>query len=169
MASNLRQLKLRRHGRAAALAWALGTLTGVLVPLAASAQALVDPTRPPADTTGTPGVPAARSVGPMQTIKTSPGGTMAVVNGQIVKVGDSIGEARVVRISDTAVVLAWPGGVTDTVKLHARVDKRAAVPGIQQPGAAAAGLHRPTPAGGRDTEPEADAVPETSRLLRAER
>ena len=46
-----------------------------------------------------------------------PGGFLAIVNNQIVKVGDSLSGHRVERITDDAVVLREPGGGTRTISL----------------------------------------------------
>lgn len=48
---------------------------------------------------------------------------MATVNGRMVKVGDRVGEARVVRISETEVVLR-NGGSVETLKLFPGMEKR---------------------------------------------
>jgi len=92
---------------------------------AARAQALVDPTRPPSESVARAAAAAAHPPASVQTVKTSPAGPVALVGGQIVKVGDALGEDRVIRITDSELVLRRPGGATEVVKLYPRVDKRA--------------------------------------------
>lgn len=75
----------------------------------AGAQALDDPTRPPASLLA-PGVakPAAPGKPQLQSILVAgqPGGRrLAVIDGQIVRVGSKVGDAVVLEIRDTVVVL----------------------------------------------------------------
>ena len=48
---------------------------------------------------------------------------MAMISGQMVKVGDRVGEARVIKISETEVVLR-NGKELETLKLFPGVEKR---------------------------------------------
>ncbi|WP_229429070.1 hypothetical protein [Massilia sp. ST3] len=88
----------------------LTTLAGIaLAHLPAGAQALTDPTRPPAALEG------ARADGPgdglprLQSVLISPragGRHVAVIDGETVRLGDSFRGARVVRMTQTEVELA---------------------------------------------------------------
>ncbi|PHV51299.1 MSHA biogenesis protein MshK [Janthinobacterium sp. BJB301] len=87
----------------------------------AQAQALDDPTRPPAalwaPANAAP-VVAARPQLQSVLISTQPGGRrLAVIDGQTVKVGGKVGDAMVTEIHDTAVVLRR-GKSLETFKLY---------------------------------------------------
>ncbi|MFC7513965.1 MSHA biogenesis protein MshK [Herbaspirillum sp. GCM10030257] len=90
----------------------------------AAAQALPDPTRPPAalqkDERETEKVPAAPE---LQSILISPKRRVATINGQIVHVGDKVGEAQVVKITENEVVLR-NGKESRTLKLLPQVQRR---------------------------------------------
>jgi len=96
--------------------WALAAV--LAIPLAASA--LQDPTAPP-------GVPEASGAAgpniPLTAIKTQGKQRVAIIGGQEVAVGGRYQDARVVRISDTEVVLRR-GGETTVLKLYPQVEKR---------------------------------------------
>jgi MSHA biogenesis protein MshK len=84
-------------GLAAALPWA---------PL--RAQSLNDPTRPPgAEALGASGAQDADQAGrlQLQSVLLSPHRKLAVINGQTFKLGESVGEAKLIAISETGVVL----------------------------------------------------------------
>jgi MSHA biogenesis protein MshK len=89
------------------------------------ADALQDPTRPPAtlDRPGESGAVVAASGPVLQSILISPGRTIATISGQTVKVGDKVGEASVVKISETEVVLR-NGRNLETLKLFPGIEKR---------------------------------------------
>lgn len=93
-------------------------------PMLAGAEVLPDPTRP------APGMDAgdgAASSGPrLQMIKISPARRSAIVDGQEVTVGSRVGEMRVIRITEGAVVLKGKTG-TETLKLFSDVEKRPVV------------------------------------------
>ncbi|MCC7644373.1 MULTISPECIES: MSHA biogenesis protein MshK [unclassified Janthinobacterium] len=87
----------------------------------AQAQALDDPTRPPAalwaPASAAP-VVAARPQLQSVLISTQPGGRrLAVIDGQTVKVGSKVGDAVVTEIHDTAVLLRR-GKSLETFKLY---------------------------------------------------
>jgi MSHA biogenesis protein MshK len=125
MAKNLRQLIGARQFRQLSGAVIAAVCAAMISVHIARAQTLVDPTLPPDMPAMTPGVPVARSLmANVQTIKISPNGPVALVNGRLVRVGDSIGEARVERITETEVVLHAAGSAPEIFKLHPRVDKR---------------------------------------------
>lgn len=94
---------------------------------AAQAQALGDPTRPP----GTAGLadgaePGAQSSAPqLQSILISPQRRLAVINGQTVALGGRIGDATLLAISETGVVLRR-GGQLETLRLLPDAGKKPA-------------------------------------------
>lgn len=61
----------------------------------------------------------------LQSIRRANGRYTAVINGETVKVGSTIGDARVVKISDTEVVLKTADSL-QTLKLFPDVEKRPA-------------------------------------------
>lgn len=84
----------------------------------ARAQALDDPTRPPAAPQA--GVPSALARPRLESvlISSKPGGRrIAVIDGQIVRPGSKVGNAVVVEIQETAVILR-KGKSLQTVKLY---------------------------------------------------
>ncbi len=88
-------------------------------------EVLRDPTRPPAVLLA-PGDRANAESGPvLQSVRLSRGQYTAIVSGKTVKVGDSVGNARVLRIGETEVVLKRGNGL-QTLKLFPDVEKRPA-------------------------------------------
>jgi MSHA biogenesis protein MshK len=87
----------------------------------AGAQALRDPTRPPGDS-GVAGEDAAPAASRLQSVLISSGRRVAVISGQAVPLGGMVGEARVVKITETEVVLK-KGDETEVLKMHPDVDK----------------------------------------------
>lgn len=87
------------------------------------AQQLVDPTRPPASL-GTVHESGAASSGPvLQSVMIRSGQSEAIISGQTVKPGDKFGDARVVKITESEVVLR-SGKDVQTLKLFPDVEKR---------------------------------------------
>ena len=88
------------------------------------AQTINDPTRPPgttspADTdTDQPRAPS------LQSVLITPTRRAAIINGQRVELGGLYGEARVLKISETEVVLRSASG-TEVLKMYPNVDKAA--------------------------------------------
>lgn len=79
----------------------------LLLALNSHAQALHDPTRPP-DVSALPAVEgkAAAPAGPqLQSVLLSPQRKVAVISGQSVRLGDKYGDARLVRLTDSAATL----------------------------------------------------------------
>lgn len=99
-----------------------------MMPIAASAQVLKDPTRPPAShgASGNDGATGAApvSVPVLQSVLISPGRMVAIISGQTVKLGDQIGDARVIKITETEVVLR-NGKDLQTLKLFPNIEKKA--------------------------------------------
>ena len=95
----------------------------------AQAQALADPTRPPAALWAPANAaPAVAAQPQLQSvlISTKPGGRrVAVIDGQVVKVGSKVGDAVVTEIRDTAVLMRR-GKSLQTFKLYpsSKTDKQ---------------------------------------------
>lgn len=89
----------------------------------AVAAPFADPTQPPGASAGG-AADAAPAEGPrLQSILISPNRRVAVIGGQTVPLGGTYGEARVVRITETEVVLQT-GQERQSLKLHPEVEKR---------------------------------------------
>ena len=84
-----------------------------------AAAALPDPTAPPAASAGEAGSPAIS----LTAIKRSGKARVAVIGGQEIAVGGHYQDARVVKISESEVVLRR-GGETTVLKLYPQVEKR---------------------------------------------
>jgi MSHA biogenesis protein MshK len=84
-------------------------MTGLIclsVAMPSGAQALSDPTRPPIPTGAPVADSGTRASGPaLQSILLSPLRRLALINGRMVKVGDRVGNARVVAIDFDSVKL----------------------------------------------------------------
>ena len=88
-------------------AWLL--LLGVL-PMAAAAEALPDPTRPPGGLFVTDGQNAEPVPSGLQSVIIAPGRRAAIINGQTVELGEKIGDARLVSVTEHEVVLRGKHG-----------------------------------------------------------
>lgn len=89
------------------------------------AQDLPDPTRPPAamDTRPEPAA-GTQAGGPMlQSVLISPTRKAAIISGRTVALGEKFGDARVVKITETEVVLR-NGKEMQTLKLFPDIEKR---------------------------------------------
>ena len=88
------------------------------------AQAMSDPTRPPTASVDVGGV---QDVGPagrqLQSVLLSGGRKLAIIDGATVPLGGMLGEARVVKISETEVTLKT-GDETEVLKLYPAVEKQ---------------------------------------------
>ncbi len=98
----------------------------LLFPLAVSAQKItIDPTRPPAGF----GIGAAdpeRDTGGgirLQSVMISPTQSAAIINGVTVRLGEKYGDAVLVRVAESEVVLRR-GGAQQVLKIHPGVEKR---------------------------------------------
>ncbi len=106
-------------------------IAALLMGLSASpavAQALSDPTRPPAAPAASPDEglnETAKGALRLQSVLISPGRRVAVIDGRLVQLGERIGDATLVAISESQVVLQRAGG-RETLKLNPVVDKKAA-------------------------------------------
>ncbi len=107
---------------AAGLAVMLIAFAGAAQP--GQAQTMRDPTRPPVQFLD-PADAAEESVAPvsgLQTIKRTGKRRLALLHGEWVKSGDKHGEAIVKRIDDQSVVLEYPDGRLETIKMYPEVD-----------------------------------------------
>ena len=121
MAEPLSTLAMTRAIRYGAFLWFLCTIAAD-----ANADILRDPTRPPAVLEMAPDGSggANANAGPrLQSVLISPSRRVAVINGQTVTVGDKIGDAQLVKISEGEVVLR-NGKILQTLKLFPDVEKR---------------------------------------------
>jgi MSHA biogenesis protein MshK len=92
---------------------------------AAPAGVFADPTRPP--TVSAPGAEKGAQNRTVQSVLIAPGRSVAVVDGELVRVGSRLGEAQVVKIDESGVVLR-NGAKMETLRLlpdAARVGPRA--------------------------------------------
>lgn len=100
---------------------------GILVILPAYAAELIDPTRPPASALVEGNATAQQTTAEpvLQSILISPRRKEAIISGQTVKVGDGVGEAKVVKITEDEVVLR-SGKDLQTLKVFPGIEKRSA-------------------------------------------
>jgi MSHA biogenesis protein MshK len=88
----------------------------------AAGQELVDPTRPP--NSPAPGAQDGAPAGTqLQSVLIAPGRRIAIINGKSVALGDTLGESKVVKITETEVVLQ-KGDETEVLKMFPGVDKQ---------------------------------------------
>ena len=105
----------------------IAALLALSVSSAACAESLPDPTRPPPELATSSSTPdgAAVPTGPvLQSVQISPASRSAIISGQRVVQGSTYGDARVVKISESEVVLK-SGSDYQTLKLFPGVEKRA--------------------------------------------
>jgi MSHA biogenesis protein MshK len=108
---------------------------------ATGAEILPDPTKPPASALG-PGEAEQSAQGPvLQSVLITPTRRSAIISGQLVVQGGRYGDANVIRISDSEVVLKT-GDMVETLKLFPGVEKRLVQP-PQPPGSAPARTRKP--------------------------
>ncbi len=116
-----------------AVAVAANFKPGVLIPVlgamlflmsaVALAQAMNDPTRPPAGyADAEAGVAGGGPV--LQSVFISPTLRAAIISGEMVKLGGKLGSAKLVKVSESEVVLK-DGEVSQVLKLYPGVDKSA--------------------------------------------
>jgi MSHA biogenesis protein MshK len=98
-------------------------VAGLLALAPAWAQGLVDPTRPPSASPGAPQDDAPAGAPQLQSVLISPGRRLAIISGNTVALGDAVGDAKVVKITETEVVLRR-GDETEVLKLFPGVDKQ---------------------------------------------
>jgi MSHA biogenesis protein MshK len=86
----------------------------------ATAQALADPTRPPGMLEAEPGA-GTTSAPVLQSVMISPAARTAIIGGETVRLGGRYGEARVVKITESEVVLRSAGG-TEILRMYPGVE-----------------------------------------------
>jgi MSHA biogenesis protein MshK len=95
------------------------------------AQVLNDPTKPPASTSLSPeeAAPGEAAVAPsrLQSVLISPSRRTAVIDGRAVTIGDRVGDATLVAIAPSEVILQR-GAERQALKLHPGVEKTTPVP-----------------------------------------
>jgi MSHA biogenesis protein MshK len=97
-------------------------LCSCLVASGAVAESLIDPTRPPAGLDG--GDASLSSGGPvLQFVMIAPGRSEAIISGQTVRLGEKFGDAQIVKITQTEVVLR-NGQDLQVLKLFPNIEKR---------------------------------------------
>lgn len=133
MAESLSMIAGRMSVQVAAFIWVWCALI-----VGAGAQNLPDPTRPPASLGAVlDGAAAESNLGPrLQSVLIAPGRRVAIVSGQMVEVGGKVGEAKVVAISESEVVLK-NGKDVQILKLFPDIEKHpasAAVKSRSRPG-----------------------------------
>lgn len=99
----------------------------LLGPACALAAPFADPTRPPAaeaSTASGDGV-AGQGVPRLESVLIAPDRRIAVINGQAVRVGQKVGEARVLSITETEVALR-EGNSTQVLKLFPAAERHPA-------------------------------------------
>lgn len=117
------------HLMASKFAWRTGLcLLGVMMWSSVQAEMLADPTRPPAElgmaAAGEAEMSGMTAKGPiLQSVLISAGRKSAIIGGQVVRLGEKYGEARVVKITENEVVLKT-GATTETLRLFPDVEKR---------------------------------------------
>jgi MSHA biogenesis protein MshK len=96
----------------------------------AAAAQLADPTRPPLAAEPAAAMAGARpsvASGLQSVILRKKGKPAALINGEIVELGGKVGESRLVKVSEDAVVLKGPAGV-ETLRLMPSAEKRTVRP-----------------------------------------
>ena len=83
----------------------------------AAAQLLTDPTRPPPALSSAEPGDSAEAAPVLQSVMISSAARTAIIGGQAVKLGGTYGDARVVKITESEVVLRSASG-TETLKLY---------------------------------------------------
>ena len=116
MAQSVKRLSVAR-----ACAW----LTALALAPLAFAESLPDPTRPPdvSSAIGSDYAPGQATGPVLQSVLVGPKRAQAIINGQMVKVGDKFGGAVVVKIDESEVVLR-NGKDLRKLKLFPGIEKR---------------------------------------------
>jgi len=102
----------------------------LFLPIVVSAQKLViDPTRPPVGLgAGAADAESDTAGGIMlQSVMISPTRSAAIINGVMVRLGEKYGDAVLVKVAESEVVLR-SGGAQQVLKIHPGVEKREIVP-----------------------------------------
>jgi MSHA biogenesis protein MshK len=139
----------------AATAWALGAALA-LMPTVAAAQITTDPTRP-ATGFAAEAPEGAAAGSQLQSVMISPTQSAAIINGVRVSLGEKYGDAVLVRVAESEVVLR-SGNEQQVLKLYPGVEKREIVPvTLAAPAATKSAPRKAKAKPRRDAEPPADA------------
>jgi MSHA biogenesis protein MshK len=130
----------KRAVRCVAAAGAILLVAGV------QAQVLSDPTRPPSAVAESSGGQESASAARLQSVLLSPGRKVAVINGVAIPLGGMVGEARLVKITETEAVLK-SGNETEVLKLFPGVEKEPRVRETARARRASPGTSLPRPGG----------------------
>lgn len=133
----------------------------LLFPLAVSGQKItIDPTRPPVGFgTGAADTESDAAGGiRLQSVMISPSQSAAIINGVMVRLGEKYGDAVLVRVAESEVVLR-SGSAQQVLKIHPGVEKHEIVPvALTAPAAKSAPRKSKAKAKPqRDANPPADA------------
>jgi len=89
---------------------------------------MTDPTRPPPGFAAGDSEMAAGSGGPvLQSVMISASGSAAIISGEMVRLGQKYGDAVLVKVAESEVVLKSESGM-QVLKLYPGVDKRSRAP-----------------------------------------
>jgi len=112
----------------------LAAVLALAIGFPAWGQALSDPTRPPQEwldarskVAGAPTVFPHETPPHLQSLMIGPSRNYAIIDGQMVGVGDTFNDARVVKVTPSEVVLRSERGI-QSLKLFSDVDKRPVKP-----------------------------------------
>ena len=113
----LETLDVKRQKLAISVLWALS-----FVPAIAAAQVMNDPTRPPPSVlSATPGNEGHVGGPQLQSVMISPTERSAIIGGERVIQGGRYGDARVIRITESEVVLRSAGGI-ETLRMYPDIE-----------------------------------------------
>ncbi len=114
--------RMSRNYAATAAHATLVVLCALLGVSGAVAQGIPDPTRPPASMSSGASGDAAAAVAPvLHSIKITPTEKSAIIGSETVRLGGRYGDARVIRITDSEVVLRSTAGI-ETLRLYPDID-----------------------------------------------
>jgi MSHA biogenesis protein MshK len=97
----------------------------------AMAQVMTDPTRPPPGVYAPESADKAAGAPVLQSVMITPTARSAIIGGEEVKLGAKFGDARVIKITESEVVLRTTGG-TETLKMYPGVEMKAVQPPPQK-------------------------------------
>jgi MSHA biogenesis protein MshK len=104
---------------------------GWLAWASAIAAPFADPTQPPGGGTVLDGTRGGAVDGPrLQSVLIAPNRRLAVIDGRTISLGGMFGSAKVVRITESEVVLQT-GADRQTLKLHPEIEKRGVRPVVR--------------------------------------
>lgn len=101
-------------------------------PLSGDAQVLNDPMRPPTAVYAAPGDKTAAAGPLLQSVMITPSERSAIIGGERVKLGGKYGEARVIKITESEVVLRSAGGI-ETLKMYPDIEMNPVKPAAPAP------------------------------------